>query len=114
MEILAELAIWIIVELLIPLVEWLLRPLENALRSANGGLVLATVWLGCGGCCWLAWQFGGSADHAWVVRRRLAHPPWRTRFRDVLLPDLVPSQRRPAPPPRKRLLTGAGTTTPAS
>jgi hypothetical protein len=66
-EILVEIAIWFLVELLIPLVDRLLRPLANALRSAYGGQVLAAVWLGCGGCCWLAWQFGVSADRAWAV-----------------------------------------------
>jgi hypothetical protein len=67
LEILAEIVIWLIVELLIPPVEWLLRPLGNALRSTYGGLVLTAVWLGCGGCWWLAWQFGASADRAWAV-----------------------------------------------
>jgi len=67
MEILAEIVLWPIIELLITLVEWLLRPLGNALRSAYGGLVLTAVWLGCGGCCWLAWQFGVSAESGWAV-----------------------------------------------
>jgi hypothetical protein len=71
LEILAEIVIWLIVELLIPPVEWLLRPLGNALRSTYGGLVLTAVWLGCGGCCWLAWQFGVSAEHAWEVSAAL-------------------------------------------
>jgi hypothetical protein len=66
-EILAEIAIWLILELLIPLVEWLLLPLENALRSTYGGRVLAAVWLACGGCCWLGWRFGVSAEPAWAV-----------------------------------------------
>ena len=67
MEILVEIAIWFLVELLIPPVEWLLRPLANALRSGHGGRVLAAVWLACGGWFWLAWQLGVSADRAWAV-----------------------------------------------
>jgi hypothetical protein len=67
LEILAEIVMWLIAELLIPLVDWLLRPLANALRSTYGGWVLAAVWLACGGCCWLAWQFGMSAERGWAV-----------------------------------------------
>jgi hypothetical protein len=66
-EILAEIAIWFLAELLIPLVDWLLHPLGNALRSAYGGRVLAAVWLACGASCWLAWQFGVSAERGWAV-----------------------------------------------
>ncbi|HEY7770167.1 hypothetical protein, partial [Longimicrobium sp.] len=67
MEILVEIVIWVLAELLIPCVDWLLRPLANALRSAYGGRVLTAVWLACGGCCWLAWRFDVAAEREWVV-----------------------------------------------
>jgi len=67
MEILAGIAIWLMFELLIePVITPLVRPLGKALRSAYGGLVLAAVWLACGGWFWLAWQFGVSGEYAWA------------------------------------------------
>lgn len=66
MEFAAEVIVWLIAEMLIPPIEWALRPLGNALRSAYGGLVLAAVWLGCGGWFWLAWQFAVRGERAWA------------------------------------------------
>ncbi|HEX8394206.1 MAG TPA: hypothetical protein VF665_17820 [Longimicrobium sp.] len=76
MEILAGIALWLILEVIgaifgEPLMwpaAWLFRPVTNLLRSSAGGWVLAVICLLSAGWFWLGWYYEIHARNVWVIR----------------------------------------------